>query len=249
MESKVNFVFKIFLALVYGVVFLYFSLSGKALEYVHPKIVPIMIACGIIFICSFFVLLRNKHEENAEKVNFSIIIFILPIILALIFPTQTLNKEFTDMSKQTSEDNKGNVNKEDLNSEDVNNDISVNEKLSSSLIKIDTGDFINILNELYEKIDDYVGKEVEIEGFVYKEDRFGDKFIISRSLMVCCAADTQVVGLMCDYNDSKSLKQNSWFKVVGTIEKYTFEDKIVPLIKISSLSPIEELKNSYVYPY
>lgn len=117
---------------------------------------------------------------------------------------------------------------------------------SNSIIFTDENYFKNLYDigeDLYKK---YKGTKIVIDGFIYKEDTLEkDEFIIARLMMACCAADSQVIGLVCKYPDTLNLKQNTWFKVEGILD---FKNN-VPIILVNKLTSIPKPKNLYVYPF
>lgn len=62
--------------------------------------------------------------------------------------------------------------------------------------------------------------------------------------MSCCVADVQIVGLMCEYDNSVDLKENEWVSVEGVID--VKDNK--PVINVKEVIKLEKPKNSYIYP-
>ncbi len=115
--------------------------------------------------------------------------------------------------------------------------------------------FLDILMAIYDNLETMVGEEVELSGFIYRESEFPEeRFVISRLLMTCCAADTQIAGLLCEWDDTARLDPEGWFRVKGVIEKvpytnsYTNEEEIIPVIKVSAVETIEQPEIPYIYP-
>jgi putative membrane protein len=95
----------------------------------------------------------------------------------------------------------------------------------------------------------YENKTIELTGFVFRDKDFNDtSFIAARSLITCCAADTSIVGLICEYNDGKQLKNDTWIKVKGKIKDTSFNGQQMPMIVVEKCEEIEKPKNEYIYP-
>lgn len=71
----------------------------------------------------------------------------------------------------------------------------------------------HILEDLEVEGDEYLDKRIIFTGFVYKYE--GDKFILGREEMNCCAADSYIIGVKTLSKDK--FKEGQWIKVVGKI--------------------------------
>ncbi len=71
----------------------------------------------------------------------------------------------------------------------------------------------HILEDLEVEGEEYLDKRIIFTGFVYKYE--GDKFILGREEMNCCAADSYIIGVKTLSKDK--FKEGQWIKVVGKI--------------------------------
>lgn len=71
----------------------------------------------------------------------------------------------------------------------------------------------HILEDLEVEGDEYLDKRIIFTGVVYKYE--GDKFILGREEMNCCAADSYIIGVKTLSKDK--FKEGQWIKVVGKI--------------------------------
>ncbi len=88
----------------------------------------------------------------------------------------------------------------------------------------------HILEELEDEGEEYLGKYIIFTGFVYKYE--GEKFILGREEMNCCAADSYIIGIKTLANDK--FKEGQWIKALGKISfdgEYYFQ--IEEYIKIN----------------
>ena len=137
----------------------------------------------------------------------------------------------------------------------INPDGSVEmQKAPEGLIRYETWNFMELNDDIYERINAYRGKKVEIEGYVYRRKDFEPGyFVTARLYMWCCTFDAAPVGPLCKWNRADELKDGDWINVEGTIEPFFFHDTFedasddIPLIKVEKVERIPQLKNPYVY--
>gem|GEM_PF-457220 len=123
-------------------------------------------------------------------------------------------------------------------------------QLKNGMIVVDDQSYVKWMEEIYNHLDKYCGKKIQVTGFVYKDDTFGENaFVSARMMMVCCAADMQTVGFLCRYKDAKALPKDSWVKVTGTIEKDTFEGDPMTVIVVDEIENTTKPENEYIYPF
>lgn len=70
-----------------------------------------------------------------------------------------------------------------------------------------------ILENIQTEGKDYIDKYIVFTGFVYKYE--GDKFVLGREEMNCCAADSYIIGIKSLYHNK--FKEGQWIKVLGKI--------------------------------
>ena len=85
--------------------------------------------------------------------------------------------------------------------------------------------------------------------YIKDKDLKENEFIIGRFMMVCCAADMQIVGMRCEGNNLESYDNDTWIKVKGKIKKDTYEGSVDPVIVIEDLEKDTSPDTSYVYPF
>jgi len=252
--------FKISIMLLFAGYFLVASFNGKAKLYIHPKLVPMLVICAFVFIAISFVLLKDLFKDGRKaKINFSMLIFIPPLLMALLIPAKPVANNYSEYnsSNQDTLQEQGDQTDTTDDMSDIGYDDGSGEEtevpqlqLKDNKIVLDDNNFVRWMDEIYNNLSKYDGKEIELTGFVYLDKRFKkDEFVAARSLMACCAADTQVIGLMCKYEGTSSLKKDSWYKFSGKIVKDTYEGKPMPAIKITNMVSTSKPKDEYVYPY
>jgi len=90
----------------------------------------------------------------------------------------------------------------------------------------------------------YEGLPVEMEGRMAPEkinNESGDRMRIFRKIMSCCAADAQFVGVSLEFPDGAERPEvDEWVKASGTLTFETFDNKVLPLLKVRVVIPTEE---------
>ena len=95
---------------------------------------------------------------------------------------------------------------------------------------------------------------ISVKGFVYKSPDYGkNNFLLARIYMYCCAADTQIIGYLSNWNQIDNLKNGEWLKVTGRIDYRMYYVPLVksklsaPYLKITKVEHIKQPENQYVY--
>ena len=119
---------------------------------------------------------------------------------------------------------------------------------SNSVANITSNNFTNILKEIHDDIDNYVGQSINFTGYVYKLKDFSDtEFVLARNMLINSDSQSVVVGFLCNYEDAKNLKEGTWINVTGQIIKGYYHDEI-PVIDINKLEETNKPEEEYVYP-
>ncbi|WP_053956405.1 TIGR03943 family putative permease subunit [Inediibacterium massiliense] len=270
---NINVSLKILVLFGFAYFYIYSVFTGLVRKYVHPRMIPYMICASIIMGIIVWVLLGELfRERNIKENSWTLLFFIIPLIMAITFPAKTFDSSIgtagdldisseTNITKNTQESFKSLNQKEMPIESSVGNNKLYNEntkyihkeeiELQNGIIVIDSSNYYQYLNEIYENIDKYEGNKIEIVGFVFKDNKeFADnEFVPARLMMVCCAADMVPVGFLCRYEKAKELEVDSWVKVKGTICKEKFQENNIPFIEVISIEEADKPKEEYVYPY
>lgn len=101
--------------------------------------------------------------------------------------------------------------------------------------EIESSNYTNILKQVHDNIDDYIGQKISFVGYVYSVDGLeSNRFVLARDMIINSSSQSVVVGFLCEYEDAKMLQDFSWVKIAGTIEKGDYFGEI-PIIKIDYL--------------
>ena len=119
---------------------------------------------------------------------------------------------------------------------------------SNSISNIEASNYTNILKQVYNDIDTYIGQSINFTGYVYKIKDFNDtEFVLARDMLINSDSQSVVVGFLCNYDDAKNLKEGTWINVTGQIIKGYYHDEI-PVIDINKIKETTKPEEEYVYP-
>ena len=118
----------------------------------------------------------------------------------------------------------------------------------NSIADIKPNQYTNILKQVYDNIDTYVGQSISFTGYVYKIDDFKDnEFVLARDMLINSDSQSVVVGFLCTHENAKEFKDGTWVNVTGKIIKGYYHDEI-PVIDINKIEETEKPEEEYVYP-
>ncbi|WP_248928068.1 TIGR03943 family putative permease subunit [Paenibacillus hamazuiensis] len=123
------------------------------------------------------------------------------------------------------------------------------ELYKKDVIAVPENMYIETLTTMDLYMDQFIGKKLELTGFVYRQEPMTDKqFVVGRFAIQCCSADAAPFGVLTDYANAKSFADDTWVKATGTLQKTHFNDMDIMLLKIEKIEKIEAPKTQYTYP-
>ena len=125
----------------------------------------------------------------------------------------------------------------------------INDSLpSNSIAEIESHEYTNILKQVHDNIDTYVGQSINLTGYVYKLYDFNEtQFVLARDMVINSDSQSVVVGFLCSYDKAKDLKEGVWVNVTGEIIKGYYHNEI-PVIEINKIEETSKPEEEYVYP-
>jgi len=168
----------------------YLMLSGEVYNYLSVKTaknlyIVIVILPILIIVQAMKVVSFNSRVDTSLK--------FMPIIFTLIIGVLLLLRGY--MYKDSN-----------------NNLTSFNNIFAKDAMEINH-ETHHILEDLEGDGEEYLNKYIIFTGFVYKYE--GEKFILGREEMNCCAADSYIIGVKTLAKDK--FKEGQWIKVLGKI--------------------------------
>lgn len=119
------------------------------------------------------------------------------------------------------------------------------------VIRVEEKRFMEYLTTFDLFLNEFVGKKVELSGFVFREEKMGpEQFIVGRLALQCCSADATPYGIMArsDKDQTARLTDNSWVRVTGEIGKVNYAGAQILELQVLDVTPIDEPSRQYVYP-
>lgn len=108
--------------------------------------------------------------------------------------------------------------------------------------------FADWYGDVYDNLDDFVGKKCKYLAQVYSmEDFKPNQFLAGRYFMVCCAADLVGYGIVCESDKRSKLKDDEWITVTGTISEYKYNGYMVPILKNVTITDGKAPEVEYIY--
>lgn len=264
---------KIVLFLGFAAFFCMTVVTGTVRLYVHPRIIPFLLFAAAAMLAIALLLCRELFSPVQSTTRFwSLLLFVLPLLMALAIPPRTLDSASgTTGSVQLISNTAGAASPTVSASESASTptadpangtgDISQalpqiemqqpSIVLQDGVLVLNSDNFYAGLCDVYDHLQDYKGVPISLVGSVFKDNEsFSEnQFVPARLMMVCCAADMQPAGLMCQYDGASQLTVDSWVKVEGVIGETTFESETIPCILAESVTLTEAPPEPYIYPY
>ena len=95
----------------------------------------------------------------------------------------------------------------------------------------------------------YIGKSLRIKGMYYFNPTYSERSLIGRYVMTCCAADSQLLGFLAEFEVRPSIENGIWIEAIGVLAGFEKLDLPYPLIKIKSYRTTTAPGDPYIFPY
>ena len=106
--------------------------------------------------------------------------------------------------------------------------------------------YTNVLKEVHENLDTYLGVKISFTGYVYRVSELEDnQFILARDMRLENTNQTVIVGFLCSLQNAMDYPEYEWVKLTGTIEKGNYLGEI-PCLAISEIEPAQKPENCIV---
>lgn len=110
--------------------------------------------------------------------------------------------------------------------------------------------FIEKMQALDLFVDNFVGKQIKMKGFIYREPGLSQsQLILARMAMTHCIADVSPYGFIIELPDSNQYADDSWVTITGIIGKTVYREREVLKIDVQQIEPDEAPTGTpFVYP-
>jgi len=239
----------------WGVLLVYFYCSGRLTSLLIPSFHLLVLVTGIL-LCASGALLWWSDEKNPAEQNcvggccehshtgfgigrfLSFLVLSVPVALAAVI----------------SPDSYGSVmirNRGVIETVEKVADTPITPKHSPSQarpndepVTVEVGDLL-IAAQSKSGMAQYDGKRVELTGQVYP---LGEgKFELVRMLMLCCAADAQMLVVRVESDHDFRLPAMKWAKITGRVSFAKKGDHDIPVVAAEKVMPIAQPADPYVY--
>ena len=220
--------------------------------FISPKMLKYMIFSFVGFgVLSVYQCTKIFTVPSRKPINKSYMVLVITLIIGFGAAQKGLNlniaeKRSVNITNSITTKVPTNIIKIPIKEENIENE---------GIIEFDDQSYFEKLGKIGEDIKRYKGKKIIINGFVYKDKDFKtDEFIIARLMMSCCAADSQVVGLMSKWPNARTLEKEVWIRVEGIIDSTMYKEADsdiemeLPIIIVDKVEEIQKPNNIYVYP-
>ncbi len=234
-------------------------ITGDVTRYVHPRNIPFIAFGAVIMavIACFYALelFRPGHKKTRAL---PLLFFVVPLLMAFALPAQAFDSESSNVGSVSLQNpGPGSAPAADSGQAEATPAPTAPQlsdtgpALQNGTVVMESDNFYPWLETLYDDTGAYVGKRIEVVGFVYRDaDRMGEgAFVPARLMMVCCAADMTPVGLLCLYDGADRLKQDAWVKVTGTVGTTKLDGETIPCIRNAKVEPADAPAEDYIYPF
>lgn len=246
-DRKYNYCILLFLIAIIAVIIA----TGNIGNFINEKMfIYTYISLGLLVI--FFVreIFSDEHGSNRIKI-LNLICFVL-LIFGIIAYNGNLSQEYLNFIKNNRD---GRTTKMVVNSKSsvVDNKQQEIENAKKEEVVINDENYISTLNDMYEHIDNYVGRKIKVQGQIFKSENMKDNEIaIGKYYMYCCAVDMSLTGFMINKDDNFKLVENSWYDIEAVISSHKYEmgpGQIIdePILKIINYKKIDKPANTLVY--
>lgn len=117
---------------------------------------------------------------------------------------------------------------------------------SSEYAIIAKDNYTNILQQVHNNIDTYVGQKIEFSGYVYRVKNFSDdQFVLARDMDIG-NNQTLIVGFLCSCENISEYSSYTWVNIKGEITKGTYNNVDSPIIKVTSIEKTSKPENANV---
>ncbi|MEH7012081.1 TIGR03943 family protein [Neobacillus niacini] len=213
---------------------------------------------------------------NTKKL-IAYLVIVFPLITGFLLPPKVLDASIADkkgglavLSNQKSENKQeekavanNNQHEEPVINEDlvdlsrIEDNVYTNEEYEqliqqleqSSTIEMNDNVFSTYYEEMHIDLDKFKGREINLKGFVYKEDGLEqNQLVLARFLITHCVADAGIIGFISELPEASSIEVNTWIEAKGVLDTTNYNGTKFPIIKITNWKKIKEPKEPYLYP-
>ncbi|MGR9047218.1 TIGR03943 family putative permease subunit [Halobacillus faecis] len=209
----------------------------------------------------------HGHDYPKSKMKSLLIyaLFIAPVLTGMMFSDHVMgssaaaNKEFKYEMRSTDSgiSTEASPEVEDIDPIESNPGVLTPKKrfpdiyqtmTESDFIQLTEDNYIGSISLMEDHMAEYTGKEIVMNGFVFREDSYPeDRIVVGRFGISCCVADGGIYGVMVQGEELSTYKNDTWVEVRGVLSMVEYNGWELPLIEPKEITKIETPKEPYVY--
>jgi putative membrane protein len=237
--------------------------SEKLANFVSPKMhIYIYFALFIFLLLGFILILSSVSEKtghecgcgsdhNVPKTIYGSIffygLFLFPLVTGFLFSDHVLTGEAALKRGHKYGDGIFSSASE-KNIQVPQSDPNLTSLVTQKTIHLTDKNFLPVLDLLESNLPHFIGKTVQMEGFVYREHDFPkEQIVVARFGVSCCTADAVVFGMAANGDVLQSLPTDTWIRITGKINELTYNNQELPVIVDPMVKKIEVPARPYVY--
>ena len=118
----------------------------------------------------------------------------------------------------------------------------------NTVYELNTKNYTNVLQNVHNDIDAYVGQKIKFKGYIYRLYDFNkEQFVLARNMIVSSDFQTVVVGFLCHSNIASNFEDGTWVELEGTITKGDYYGEM-PIVEVDKINQVTAPTDEYVYP-
>lgn len=267
---QVRQIVKAIVLLLFAVFIFHLHKTGEMARFINPNYLTFSQIASVLFLFLFFIQVPRiftspydehdhslcgpwgcSHEEyesgGALKTIIAYGLIILPLFTGFLLPykdfgaAEALNRGVRYVTSDHShvEDH--------LELNDQNK--IVQEMVNKSILTLTNDNFASYLTTITSYPQYFIGKEIELEGFILEEDcHANSRTVITRFLVTHCVADAHAIGLVIEDGVASGMEENKWIYVKGKLDVSNSDEMGIPVIKVNSWREIQVPADPYIYP-
>ncbi|GEN53537.1 TIGR03943 family putative permease subunit [Halobacillus faecis] len=209
----------------------------------------------------------HGHDYPRSKVKSFLIyaLFIVPVLTGMMFSDHVMgssaaaNKGFKYEMRNTNPeiDTEPSTDGEDIDPIELNPGVLTPKKRypdlyesmsEANVIHLTEDNYIGTISLMEDHMEEYLGKEIVMNGFVFREDTYPEnQIVVGRFGISCCVADGGIYGVMVQGAELNTYKNDTWVEVRGILNMVDYNGWQLPLIEPKDMIEIETPHEPYVY--
>lgn len=124
--------------------------------------------------------------------------------------------------------------------QDENHQHDEEEHIPDGVINVTDKNFYGYLEEIQKDLDKFENRDIYLKGRVIKQ---GEKYIITKNVMNCCAADAKTYGIFIDIRPTMNLEEGREYVIAGKLQKIEVKhnNKYIELPEIKDVKLVTKL--------